>query len=453
MGSINSALTSSAQALRVMQQAISVSQNNIANQATYGWARMDQVIIANRFDPGGTNPGGISAGDALSKRDRYAEANVWRRQNFASYSGQLRSSLSQVEESFPISDKARIPSAINNLFASFSQLSLSPNSSEARQNVLDKAKTVTTAFNQTAVELNEISGRAGQQITESVRDINNLAAEIATINRERRANFRTIADPGMDTRLHNAIEELSKLAPVTVLPQGDGATTVLLGSQRPLVIGDRQFPIGVDTLNDDYRILDEEGEPINAEINSGKLAAQLTFRNTTLGELKGDLNALAKGLADRVNGTLAGGIDQNGFSPQADLFTYNSLAGEAYSLGLNSLAPSDLAAAGATEPGGNSNALALAKLANELDGNGYTFTQSYGRIASKLGQRIGEVTQENEIQNQLLEQAVQLRSDISGVNLDEEAAHLLELQRGFQAVGKVIGVLDELTQTVMNLIR
>jgi flagellar hook-associated protein 1 len=453
MGSINSALTSSAQALRVMQQAIGVSQNNISNQATPGWARLDQVIIANRFDPGGTNPGGISAGPALSKRDSYAEANVWRRQNFAGNARQSLDSLQQVEESFPISDQARIPASINRLFASFSQLSLSPNSADARQSVLDRAKSVTTAFQQTAVELNEISGRAGQQITQSVRDINRLSAEIATINRERRANFRSIADPGMDTRLHNAIEELSKIVPVTILKQDDGSTGVLLGSQRPLVIGDRQFELGVDTLNNEYRILDTNGTPVTSEITSGSLAGELKFRNSTLGTIQSDLNGLAKSIADRVNGTLVGGLDQNGFTPQADLFTYNSTAGEAFSLGVNNLATTDLAAAASGEPGGNTNAIALAKLANSPNSNGYTFTQTYGRIASNLGQQIGEVRREKEIQDQLLEQAIQLRSDISGVNLDEEAAHLLELQRGFQAVGKVIGVLDELAQTVMGLIR
>jgi flagellar hook-associated protein 1 FlgK len=52
-----------------------------------------------------------------------------------------------------------------------------------------------------------------------------------------------------------------------------------------------------------------------------------------------------------------------------------------------------------------------------------------------------------------LTQARVLRAEVSGVSLDEEAAKLLQYQQAYQAVGKLVSVLNELTDTVMNMIR
>ena len=55
--------------------------------------------------------------------------------------------------------------------------------------------------------------------------------------------------------------------------------------------------------------------------------------------------------------------------------------------------------------------------------------------------------------DQLLDQAVAIREQVSGVNLDEEAAHLIELQRGYQAASKMLTVLNDMTDTVIGLIK
>jgi flagellar hook-associated protein FlgK len=37
--------------------------------------------------------------------------------------------------------------------------------------------------------------------------------------------------------------------------------------------------------------------------------------------------------------------------------------------------------------------------------------------------------------------------------VDQEAAKLLEYQRGFQAVGQVMGILNEMTDTLFTIMR
>ena len=56
-------------------------------------------------------------------------------------------------------------------------------------------------------------------------------------------------------------------------------------------------------------------------------------------------------------------------------------------------------------------------------------------------------------QQDLVTQTQWQRAQVSGVSLDTEAAKLLQFQQSFQAIGKLVTVLDGLTQTVIDLIR
>ena len=44
------------------------------------------------------------------------------------------------------------------------------------------------------------------------------------------------------------------------------------------------------------------------------------------------------------------------------------------------------------------------------------------------------------------------RGAISGVSIDEETTNLIRFQHAYQASARVISVVDELTQTVMNML-
>ena len=104
-------------------------------------------------------------------------------------------------------------------------------------------------------------------------------------------------------------------------------------------------------------------------------------------------------------------------------------------------------------PGGNGNALILANLANAKTVNGATYAEFYGALAGRVGGDLATARDTQDTQQQLLAQAQNLRQQSSGVSLDEEATRLIEFQRAYQATSKLIGVLDSLTQTTIDLIR
>lgn len=77
--------------------------------------------------------------------------------------------------------------------------------------------------------------------------------------------------------------------------------------------------------------------------------------------------------------------------------------------------------------GDNRNALALAALQNEntLNGDTTSFQETYGLLVSDVGAKTRRVDINLQAQEALLNQAIAAREEVSGVNLDEEAAKRL----------------------------
>jgi flagellar hook-associated protein 1 FlgK len=119
---------------------------------------------------------------------------------------------------------------------------------------------------------------------------------------------------------------------------------------------------------------------------------------------------------------------------------------------VNALAPSDLAAASASAPGGNGNALVLADLGRSPQVNGFSFSAFYGNLAGLVGHDLAGAQNDQQSTTALLTQSQSLRSSTSGVSLNEEAAKLLEFQRAFEASAKLVTAVNEMTVTLIGMI-
>ena len=105
--------------------------------------------------------------------------------------------------------------------------------------------------------------------------------------------------------------------------------------------------------------------------------------------------------------------------------------------------------------GDNSNAVSLAGLQNEriLADSTATYGQLYAQIVSRVGSRTHELDTSGKAQQLLLNQAVERRESISGVNLDEEAANLIKYQQLYKANAQVMATGKELFDTLMRAFR
>jgi flagellar hook-associated protein 1 FlgK len=224
-----------------------------------------------------------------------------------------------------------------------------------------------------------------------------------------------------------------------------------LGGQSVLVLGDKSHPLQADITNSGTVIRSDAGDDVTNLVTGGKLKALVTEKNTTFPGYTADQNTHAASFADNVNTALANGVDRNGLSPTANLFTYTP-GSAASSLATNNLSPDEIAAASASNPGGNDNALAVSQLATAQVTNGLSFNEAFGNLGAKVGRDSAAAKADSTQFQDTLAQARTFRSAETGVSLDEEAAKLLQLQQSYQAVGKLISVLSSLTDTVLGII-
>jgi flagellar hook-associated protein 1 FlgK len=452
MGNILTNLLNSAGALSTYTRAFDVIQNNITNANTPGYASQDQSLQAASFDPAQGVGGGVLAGPLIDSRSEYLEQDVRNQQQLLGNAQQRSTDLSQVQPLFALTGTAGISNDLNNFFNSFLDLSVNPNDAGSRQSVLDAAGQVAQSFKQTATGIAQVAGNVATETTDSVAQVNQLASQIAALNQQFATNPDARNDPGLAAQLNTALESLSSISSYSTIKLGDGGVNVFLAGQTPLVLGGQQLKISSGTSSSAATIQDSQGNDITSQITTGSLGALIKEQNVTLPGYTAQLNALAQSFADQVNGQLAQGVDANGSAPVTNLFSYDQTNDAASTLAVTNITPDQIAAASAAAPGGNGNALAIAQLATAPAANGVTFTEAYGELGSQVGQDVANATNDQTQAQDLVTQAHQQRSQVSGVNLNAEAAKLLQFQQAYQAVGKLVSVLNDLTQTLMNMI-
>jgi flagellar hook-associated protein 1 len=452
MGSLYGALISTADSMRVFERALNTVQNNVVNVNSPGYAKQVQGLNASRFEPEVGIIGGVKAGSLQSYRDVFAERGVQRRASQSSLAEEKANRLSTIQSNFPIAKDSGLPAAFNRFFNSVSQLTVSPNDASARQVTLNRASDVATEFRRTANQLIEDRGDTQAGLINTVNGINNIIGRVKQLNATRSGGENGF-DPGSEAQLYSSLEELSGLVDFNFIKDPDGAVSLYLGGQSLVVISDREYPITTDVFEGQARILDSEGIDITNRLSGGKLGGLLDTYNDKLPTYQSDLDTLAASFADQVNFTLAGGLNQDDIPPTQDLFRYDATLGAAYTLATNGLGTRDLALAGLDEPKGNANAIALSGLAQARSLNNQSFTEYYGTLAGGVGRDLSNAKAASTVQGDLLTQARELRQTAQGVDLNEEAARLIQYQRAYQAAGELFRTINSITESVLSVLR
>lgn len=498
MGSLFASLGIAGNSLDVLQQAIGVIQNNVTNATTPGYVTQTQELGSRAFNPSQDLLGGVETTGVQSARDIYAEQSVWSASQQSSLATTQSANLDSLQQIFNVSGTSGIPASLSGLYSAFSAWSADPSDVTAQQGVLTAAQTLATSFSQTVSQAQQVNTNNNQQLTASVAQLNTDSAQVATINGQIRSDPGGANDAGLQAQLYTTLQDMSTLAPVSVHIESDGTATVLLGGQAPLVMGTTQnnvtisnapipanapFPNGASTTALTIAGFPQQNGDVTSLVNEGAIGAELTFANTTMPSLlgnsqtQGSLNQLAQTVADRVNTLLKGGQNAAGVAGVA-LFTYPSTTPPAVpgptspttvaaSLGVASITGSQLAAstvpiAASTVPPivaavpavANGVATELAGLVNPTNPldmlNGFSYTQSYGNIASDIGQQASSASDNATTATDILNQATTLRASVSGVSLNDQATQLLQFQQAYQASAQMITVVNTITQALLT---
>jgi flagellar hook-associated protein 1 len=453
MGSLNASLATALSGLIADQGALQVTTNNVANANTPGYSRERAVLVTS--DPDVRDPltfgTGVTLQSVESIRDPILESQIQQQTQTEGQYSTLASALQQTQVNFTAST-GDIGTAISNFFDSVNQLSTNPTDLSLRQGVITSAGNLATTFNTTATNLTQQQTSLDLSVVQTVGQINQLTAQIAQLNGQISdlQNVGESAGTFVDQRT-SAIDQLSSLVDVSVIPS-DNTLTLTTANGAPLVAGQQSFQLQTQITSAGLHDVYSQGNDITSTITSGQLGGTIEARDQQIPAIQAQLNTLAAGVANAVNGVQAGGFDLNG-NPGTNLFNPPPVSGvgAAASLSVAITDPSLIAASSDGTVGSNGNADAMFALSTQAVIGGQSPTNYYSGIVFNVGNAVANASSEQNASNLVLQQLNDQRASVSGVSLDEEAANMVQYQDAYTASAQVITTINDMMFAVISM--
>jgi flagellar hook-associated protein 1 FlgK len=244
-----------------------------------------------------------------------------------------------------------------------------------------------------------------------------------------RIDFTSTPQPGDRFLLQPVTRAANGMARLLDDPRDLAAAAPLVASAAPANAG----TAAVDTLSVNTSPLPTPGA-----------TARITFTSDT-GDYTWELFDSSNTLLNSGNATWtpgqtvpASGTDINGFSMK--------LTGVPRNGDVLTVEPTPAASLASN----NGNALAMATLRDAALADGRTITDAWSYAMADVGVRVQSGRTSAGISDAAAGQAEQVRSSQSGVNLDEEAARLIQFQQSYQAAAKVLQVAQSLFDTLLQ---
>ena len=473
-------------ALVAHQTALQTVGHNIANAATPGFTRQEAVLTAN--DPQrltyGTVGTGVSVSTVVRKRNEMLDVGYRTSAETAARVELRRDQLAQLESVFGEPSEEGMAKTMDEFFNAWSDLSATPTSIGARAVVQQRGRQVATLFNTYDNELTSQRTTATDRLQQTLRQVNSLAEQVADLN-GRILSSESAGMPNNDLRDRRdvALDQLSSIAGARVERQANGNTAVLVGSfnlvegtntQRlELAFAVPPGPAPAEPVGDvPVRIRPVGGTDSTVTGVGGELHALMESINQIIPELRTRLDANARTLTETVNtlhrtGFLFDGSTIPG-TPAGDFFDRGTVTSpvRAGTIGLDASIAADAGRIAASQ---SINAPADNTVANQLAAlrdlpTSVTWTSADGAVergsfigffrstVTQLGITTQATRDDATLFRTLVDQAEARRQDAGGVNIDEEMVQIVRVQQAYQAAAKMVKSVDELMQTIMQLI-
>ncbi len=447
-------LSSAARALEAQSYALEVTGQNLANINTPGYARRTPNFAEVPPPDPLTAGGGVTATAASAQRAPLLEARLWHEQPAASQQGAIADNLSVVETALGPAG-ASIDQQLGDFFGSFSALAQDPTSQPARFEVAARGQSLAQAFNAVNANLTSAQSDADTQLRAAVGQVNVLAAQLASINGSL-AGAGDAAGDALRDQQSNALASLSQLIDFSVIHHEDGSVDVSIGNGRGLVIAGNTYALtATSTAPQGFAALSSGDAPVTTEISGGSIGGLLRVRDALIPGYRNSLDQLAYGVATAVNTAHQAGYDLNGNPGGAFFAPLATSAGAAAAIGVSAAVAGDnklIAAGGTATPGDNQTARTIGNLGAAPLASGGTPLNGWSTLVYQVGSDLAGAQQEQASRGDVVAQLQNLRDQVSGVSMDEEAAAMMKFQRAYEANARFFSAVNTSFDTLINMV-
>ncbi|MCL4304973.1 flagellar hook-associated protein FlgK [bacterium] len=457
MSTLSNILEQGRRALQVQQLSMQVIGHNTSNAGTVGYSRRRLELMT--APPGQTGQWGVGAGvdvDRLARvRDSLLDAQIRGGTSVSAYWATRDDQLGQVEEVFNALGTQNLGALLDGFWQSWHDLANDPENMAPRYALTERANALVNSLKRVSSNLDSQVEQVNARISAGAEQINQLTSAIAELN-VRIASHEISGEEASDLRDSRdlLIEQLSRLTNISTHEQADGTVNIYSGGHI-IVQRDLSVAITVDRVSTDPKhkvVLALGNSLVEWKPTGGEMGALYEQRDVELPRILAQLDQFARDFSAAVNTVHMSGWGLNG-SHGIEFFVPGVTGAADLQISAAILAdPSRIAASGsANSPGDNSIALAIAVLRNSTSPAGYTFDQQIRNISLEAGSRRASAKQQKDVEEAVLENAVNRRYAVSGVSLDEEMAKLIETQKAYEAAAKIIQTVNEMMETVINL--
>ena len=378
---------------------------------------------------------------------------------------------------------------LTQLNAALSQYAVTPEDPQTARAAINAASDLASSLNSATKAVQATRSDADRQLTDAATTMNSLLKEFEKLNGRIMAADAT----GMDAtdevdRRDQIVTELSGYVGLNVQVRPgndmslytDSGITLFETKARPVEFTP-QSSYDANVVGNSFRIdgVSVSGSSAGMPIKGGSVYGLLTMRDETAVAFQGQLDQVAMALVSAFSETDTGGTQWSGlFSVKAngtttDLSTITATTGFA---GLLQVAPNAAADPSLLRDGDISgqgivyNSSGTAGFADRLNdlidglslqrsfdgsfgaGTAGTISDYIASSVSWLEDKRSTASEDVDYQSTVLSRAQESLSDVTGINLDEEMAHLLDLERSYQASSKLISTVSEMLDALLAIV-
>jgi len=394
--------------LAAYQQALEVTSNNIANASSPNYSRQTAVLSPGKSQASGTLVFGSGVNLDYIQRQRNVLVDSQIRANNQKYSDNSKRSdvLGQVEQLFGEPSDLGLSNSMNSFFNSWSEASVSPNSSSLRYNLLRSAENLSNKVKDIYEGITEIKSGLLNDATNIVTSVNSYLKEIQSLNSQIIEGSIKNQQPNdlLDQR-DLVIDNLSKLVNINVTTDSSNSVMISIGGAFAV---DKTAAIEFKLREDNGKLSLTSGSdsfPIN--LTGGELYAVTDIYSKSIPSYLDQIDSMMSTLTDSVNELHATGFTTTD-PPQTGLDFFDGYKDGILTINKNLLQdPNKIALSKDGSSGNGDIATKIAELSTKKLLNGATLEDNYGSLISEIGskkQSSDQMAQSNQLVLQQLDQ-------------------------------------------------
>ena len=448
-------------AMQAFQRALDTSGHNLANVNTVGYSRQRVEFQSNYPLTFWSSGGQMKIGQGVSVaginriRDGYLDRSMSNALGMFGKSSAAASTMAKVDRVFGEPSDVGVASSIEKFFNAWSGLGSNPTDPSARDAVRSAAIELTDKVRTTYEDLRSLQDSTLQTIDASVGEINRLAEQISGLNKEILKSTSSGGSPNdlMDQR-DMALDQLSQLVSVQREVNADGQY-LIYASGHTLVdsAGVRPFPDTIDPSTMTFT----DGS-VTYTLKGGTLEGHVTGLQEVQQQMA-NLDDLAVTMRDEINALHVTGINGQG-ATGVEFFTSSTLpkvgAAAFFAVSADVLLSSDAIATGLSGlegDGGLATSIAQTREIEHAALGNMTYSGFFERSIADLATNTDYYAQAAETEEAIVTQIDSQRQAISGVSIDDEMTAMLQYQRSYQAMSRVLTIFDQTTEELIGMLR